>query len=372
MRADIIVIGAGTVGAAIAYGLARKNMRVLVLDGDDGDFRAARANFGLVWLQGKGSNMPAYQLLTRSSVELWPDFNAELADLTKTDIQYERNGGLTICLSETEFDNRRNNLQRLHNQLGGEEADWTMLDRGELEKLMPKVKLGAEVRGASFGRRDGHANPLRLLAALLDGLRRHNGTLRTAAKVQGIARDGDGFTVTFASETASAPRIVIAAGLGSPALAQQVGLAIPLRPQRGQVLVTERLAPLLPLPCSGLRQTSDGTVMIGATHEEKGFDISTTSSAAADLSARAVRIVPSLGRATLVRQWAGLRIMTPDSYPIYTQSESHPGAFVALCHSGVTLAALHATLIADAIASGALPASLDVFHQRRFDVPKAA
>jgi glycine/D-amino acid oxidase-like deaminating enzyme len=112
--------------------------------------------------------------------------------------------------------------------------------------------------------------------------------------------------------------------------------------------------------------------MIGATHEEKGFDISTTSSAAADLSARAVRIVPSLGRATLVRQWAGLRIMTPDSYPIYTQSESHPGAFVALCHSGVTLAALHATLIADAIASGTLPASLDVFHQRRFDVPKAA
>ena len=64
---DIIVIGAGTVGAAIAYGLARRKLRVLVLDGDDGDFRAARANFGLVWLQGKGINMPAYQVLTRSA-----------------------------------------------------------------------------------------------------------------------------------------------------------------------------------------------------------------------------------------------------------------------------------------------------------------
>jgi glycine/D-amino acid oxidase-like deaminating enzyme len=64
--------------------------------------------------------------------------------------------------------------------------------------------------------------------------------------------------------------------------------------------------------------------------------------------------------------------MTPDSYPIYAQSEAHPGAFVALCHSGVTLAAVHAVRVADAIAAGVLPDSLDVFHQRRFDVPKAA
>ena len=54
MHPDIIVIGAGAVGAAIAYGLARKRLRVLVLDGDDGDYRAARANFGLVWLQEIG------------------------------------------------------------------------------------------------------------------------------------------------------------------------------------------------------------------------------------------------------------------------------------------------------------------------------
>ena len=83
--------------------------------------------------------------------------------------------------------------------------------------------------------------------------------------------------------------------------------------------------------------------------------------------------MPALAGATLVRHWAGLRIMTPDSYPIYAQSEAHPGAFVALCHSGVTLAAVHAASVADAIAAGALPETLStVFHQRRFDVPKAA
>ena len=82
--------------------------------------------------------------------------------------------------------------------------------------------------------------------------------------------------------------------------------------------------------------------------------------------------MPALADVALVRQWAGLRIMTPDSYPIYAQSPSHPGAFVALCHSGVTLAAVHAAELAEAIASGSLPATLDPFHQRRFDVPKAA
>ena len=95
-------------------------------------------------------------------------------------------------------------------------------------------------------------------------------------------------------------------------------------------------------------------------------------SAAAALSAKVLRWLPALSEAKLIRQWAGLRIMTPDTYPIYAQSQSHPGAFVAVCHSGVTLAAAHASLLADAIAAGRLTPSLDPFHERRFDVPKAA
>jgi glycine/D-amino acid oxidase-like deaminating enzyme len=372
MQPDVIVIGGGTVGAAIAYGLAARRQRVLLLDGDDGDFRAARANFGLVWLQGKGMNMPAYQRLTRSSVALWPEFATELTEITGINLHYEQNGGLAFCLGEDEFEKRRLQLQRLHNQLAGEEADWEMLDRAALAKLLPRAQLGPDVAGASFGRRDGHVNPLRLLAALHAGLIHHGGMLRSQAKVREIRRDGEGLRLSFGSEQVTAPKLVIAAGLGSQALARQVGLEILVRPQRGQVLVTERLAPFLPLPASGLRQTGEGTVMIGATQEEAGYDVSTTGEAAAKLSRKTVRTVPALADVALVRQWAGLRIMTPDSYPIYAQSPSHPGAFVALCHSGVTLAAVHATVLAEAIASGGLPASLDPFHQRRFDVPKAA
>ena len=84
------------------------------------------------------------------------------------------------------------------------------------------------------------------------------------------------------------------------------------------------------------------------------------------LSANAIRRVPAISKARLVRQWAGLRIMTPDGHPIYAESDRHPGAFVALCHSGITLASAHASILADAIIAGQLPASLSEFHPRRF------
>jgi glycine/D-amino acid oxidase-like deaminating enzyme len=373
MNFDAVVIGAGMVGAAIAYGLASRRVRVLLVDGDDRDFRAATANFGLVWSQGKGIDMPAYQQLTRDSVDGWFDFAAELEAAASIELQYERNGGLMLCLGEAEFEARRARMLRLQSQSDGAERDWEMIDRSALVKLLPRISLGPQVTGASFGHRDGHANPLRLLAALHAGFLRKSGQLRSGCTVRSVqAASRDSFSIDVGVDRVSAARVVIAAGLGSKALAAQVGLDIPIRPQRGQILVTERLESFLPLPLHSLRQTREGTVMIGTTHEEAGFDAAATCDAAATLSAKAIRWIPALSEVTLVRQWAGLRIMTPDSYPIYAQSPSCPGAFVATCHSGVTLAPTHAALFAEAVVAGRLPSPLEVFHHRRFDVPQAA
>ena len=369
MQADIVVIGAGTVGAAVAYGLVKQGARVLVLDGGDRDFRAAHANFGLVWVQGKGLGMPAYQQLTSDSVDAWRGFGDELEDTTQLDLQYENNGGLVICLGEAELEARRTLLMRLHNQMSGE-RDWEILDRKHVAALIPGVKLGPEVTGAGFGRRDGHCNPLRLLAALHSGIAKYGGAIRGGCPVHSLQSNGKGaFTVGFGETTVSTSRVVIAAGLGSKALAAQVDMDLPVFPERGQILVTERLEPWLPLPMSGLRQTQDGTVMIGATQDGEAFDTSTTITSATTLASRAIRRIPALGQVKLVRQWTGLRIMTPDGHPIYAESESHPGAFVALCHSGITLAAAHATVLARDILAGNLSRYFDAFHHRRFDVP---
>ena len=101
-----------------------------------------------------------------------------------------------------------------------------------------------------------------------------------------------------------------------------------------------------------------------------GFDLGTTSDGAVRVTRKALRILPDLARAKLVRQWACLRVMTPDGNPVYASSVSHPGADIATCHSGVTLASFHAGAYADALANSVLPGSLRIFHHERFNVPK--
>lgn len=370
---DAIVVGAGVVGSAIAYGLARQGWRVLVLDGADGDLRAAKANFGLVWVQGKGFGQPAYQQLSRRSAALWATFAQELTADSGIEIDYRANGGIHFCVGQTQWEQRAEKLARWHEQLPGQASCTEMLDRAQLQRLFPKAQFGPEVSGASYGRMDGHVNPLRLLAALQRGLQVHGGTLRTNSPVSRIAPlAGGGFSVHVGAQRFEAPRVVVAAGLGSSALGPMVGLDVPLRPQRGQLLVTERLAPILPLPASGLRQTVEGTVMIGVTQENVGYDLSTTTTAAARMSRQAGRILPALRQAQLVRHWSCLRVMTPDGCPVYAESAHYPGAWVALCHSGITLAAFHAGPLAAAVAQARIPDELQIFHHGRFNVPQTA
>jgi len=369
---DVVVVGAGMVGSASAYGLLRLGQRVCVLDGGDGDFRAALANFGLVWVQGKGNNMPAYQRWTGLSSDLWPEFAHELEDLSGISLEYERKGGLSYCLGEKEYAARAEHLRALRVQAPDCSADVELLDRAALDRLLPGLHLGRDVTGASYCPRDGHVNPLRLLSALHLGIERLGGSLRRNHEVTALAARDGGFRVRAGAETLEAGKVLIAAGIGSGELARSVGIDVPLRPQRGQILVTERLAPFVPLPSNGIRQTADGTVMLGSTREEVGLDRGTTARHGAAMAARAIRIFPVLKQANLVRQWSGFRVMTPDSYPVFSRSRQHRGAFLALCHSGVTLAAVHARVLAGDLVSGSPSPHSSPFFDRSFDVPKAA
>ncbi|WP_444814825.1 NAD(P)/FAD-dependent oxidoreductase [Variovorax davisae] len=368
---DVIVAGAGMVGAAVGYGLAGLNRRVLMLDGSDTDLRAAKANFGLVWAHGKGINDPAYQRLTIQACEAWPEFAARLEEETGMALAYERKGGLHFCLSDADLSARAAQMDVWHAQTPDLAPSAHVLNRDELIRRFPSMRLGAEVAGATLGDLDGQVNPMRLLAAMLAAYLRRGGALRSNHAVTAIhPLPGGGFEVVAGGFRARAERVLIAAGLGSSALGPMVGLDVPLRPLRGQILVTERLAPLLPVPASGLRQTGEGTVMIGVTQEDVGFDLSTTTEGAVRMTRKALRILPDLAKAKLVRQWACLRVMTPDGNPVYASSVSHPGADIATCHSGVTLASFHAGAYAEALASGGLPDSLRIFHHERFNVPK--
>ncbi|MCC2610960.1 MULTISPECIES: FAD-binding oxidoreductase [Rhizobium/Agrobacterium group] len=369
MDADVIIIGAGVVGAALAYGIARKGHKVLVLDGKDRDLRAARANFGLVWVQGKGSDTPAYTDLTLQSSDLWPTFGEELAEAAGSRVDYSRRGGLAFCLSEADYKARTALIERTHNRQT--EAYTEMLERPALERMLPAVTLGNAVVGASYCKLDGHTNPLQLYAALLGAVSALGGQVRFRNPVTAIKPISGGFQVDTPQGNIRARRVIVAAGLATPGLTDPLGLVVPLHAERGQILVTERLAPMLPLPASGLRQTAEGTVMIGTTNE-KAFDTGVTMQSAIKLARRAQRIIPALGSVRLVRQWSGLRVLSPDKAPIYAESTRHAGLFAAVCHSGVTLAAAHAAIVGPAMAEGRLPQNLAAFSNGRFNVQKCA
>jgi glycine/D-amino acid oxidase-like deaminating enzyme len=369
-RYDAIVIGGGLVGSAIAYGLARAGLTTALLDEGDVAFRASRGNFGLVWVQSKGEGAPHYQRWTRGSADQWARLAAELADKTGIEVGYRRGGGVHLCLGDEEFDQRRQRMERMRREAGNLGFEYRMLDHRELADLLPGT--GPAVTGASWTPYDGHANPLRLLRALHRGFVDYGGGyIPNAQVVDAVPAPGD-FRVVAAAGELRAPKVVLAAGLGNAGLAPLFGLNAPVRPQRGQILVTECAQQLMPIPTTTVRQTEEGGIMLGDSQEDVGFDTSQKPAVMQAIARRAVLSFPWLRELQIVRAWAALRVMPPDGLPIYDQSQRFPGAFTVNCHSGVTLAGAHANVLAPMIAAGILDPWLDLFSGERFDVSAAA
>lgn len=371
-RHDAIVIGGGLVGAAIACGLAEQGLDTLLLDEGDIAHRASRGNFGLIWVQSKGLGAPYYQRWSRLSAAEWPALAAALAARTGLDTALEQPGGLHLCLSEEEFAARAARMERMRAEAGNLGFEYRMLSRAEVAERLPGI--GPAVVGASWTSYDGHAGALTLLRALHAAFRDLGGTYRPNAAVAGLDAAPHDFRVTASGATARAPRLVLAAGLGNAVLAPMVGLAAPVRPERGQILVTERARPILSMPTVNVRQTAEGSLLIGESKEDAGFDSTTQiPSVMRDMAKRAVLGMPWIAELNIVRAWSALRVMSADGLPIYDQSARFPGAFTANCHSGVTLAATHARMLAPMIVAGALAPELLPFSADRFgDVRTAA
>lgn len=367
MRAkELIVVGGGLVGAAIAYGASRSGAAVTMLDQGDVAHRASLGNFGLVWVQGKGTKSPSYARWTRDGVKLWPALARELLELTNVDVGLRQPGGFWIGFTDADVMAREAMLSKIHATVG--EVPFEMLDYTALKALLPAI--GPTVVGGSYGPLDGHVNPLKLLLALHAGLRARGARVVSGVEITHIRcrEPGSAFEVKGQDgQVWPAQRVVLAAGLGNKDLAEQIGLNAPVFPKRGQVLITERLKPFLSYPTNKARQTEEGSVQLGSTTEEVGLDDNTTVSAIESLAKRAVATFPALSSVRLVRAWGSLRVMTSDGLPIYHESPSCPGAFVATSHSGVTLAAAHAFVIGPWMAGqGVAPDVASDFSGDRF------
>lgn len=361
-----IIIGGGVVGLSVAYGLLKHGQSVTVLDGADDDFRASRGNFGLVWVQGKGVNAPHYSLWSRQSAELWRDFAEELLSETGVDVAHSNEGGIEYFTDEKKLEQHVADLTGLRKQLHND-YPFEVLEHSALRLRVPQI--GPKVIGGVYTTMDGHTNPLYLLRALTIAVRKAGGTIRTATKVVDvIAKDRDFAVQCSDGSRLSGDSLVLAAGLGSRDLGQKLGFNAPVRPQQGQVLITERLPFFLRYPSGTLRQVNEGGVQIGASKSESGLNDTEDMATTAKLAQHAIDIFPHLGKVKLLRSWAALRIMSPDGLPIYQHSRTYSGASFITCHSGITLSASHARLIPKWILKHNTAPDVSEFSEDRFHV----
>ena len=368
MDHDYLIIGGGLVGAAIAYGISRSNHRILVLDEGDQAFRASRGNFGLVWVQGKGADHAAYAQWSGYAADLWPDFNQSLCHESGVDIDYHRPGGMEFCLNEEDWQARSDEMANVHRHTDGK-FQYQMLDHDALKKRIPQI--GPEVVGASFSPQDGHVNPLFLLRALHQQMMSNGVSYQSGSHIDRLDFRGGEFIAHCTNTSFTAEKIVLCAGLDNQRLGNMLNISVPVEAVRGQILISERVQPFLNYPTLNVRQTREGGLQIGDSHEHVGFDDGTYGKVIAHIAQRAVRMFPHLENLQLVRAWGALRIMTPDGYPVYQQSIKLPGAYAISTHSGVSLAAAHAGPVADWIQGKQGHPLIQYFGSERFDVAVA-
>jgi len=335
---DWIIVGGGLVGSSIAYGLIQKQpeLRILVLDGGDTDHRASVGNFGLIWVQGKGHEFPAYANWSLQGADLWPPFAHQLSHKSQIDIAYQRQGGLEFALSQQQLNALSEEMAAMAHHTRGA-FQYTMLDHDAALALQPG--LGEAVAGAAYSPQDGQVNPLYLLSALHKANQLSGVEYQSRCTVENIEVVAQGFKVA----EVCAKHIVLCAGLDNQRLGKQLDMHLPVRPVKGQILITERAtAGTLTYASPQLRQTAEGTIQIGGSHEHSGLDDRSSLEVMQTIADSAIALMPDLAHLQLVRSWGALRVMSPDGAPIYQRSHKYSGAFGVCCHSGVSLAAAHA------------------------------
>ena len=364
---EITIVGGGVVGLSVAMGLLDAGHRVQVLDGVDSDMRASQGNFGLIWGQGKGWNFAPYAKWTYAALAKWPAFGRRLTDLSGMDIAVEQNGGFEFFTNADEMDEFAGMLANQQAHLGNR-VNHEILTGDEVRRQIRGI--GRDVVGASFSQTDGHVNPLRLLRALRLAVKALGGRITMDAHVTKITpATGGGFDLTLADgQQIGTGKVILSAGLGAMKLAGDLGFKTRIRPQRGELLITEKLGERLPFLSSTIRQVDEGGIQIGGTKADAGMDDSETLNVMAGLAKHAVAVFPALADVRVVRAWGALRVMSPDGFPVYAQSQRHSDAYLVTCHSGVTLAPLHASTLADWIENTTNAPDLEAFDEHRFSL----
>ncbi|MGE0814134.1 MAG: glycine oxidase ThiO [Vicinamibacterales bacterium] len=362
---DVVVIGAGVVGAAVAFELASAGHRVLVLDMRRPGAGASQASAGILapWVEGHHST--ALRTLGLRSLDAYEGFVRTVVARSGIAVEFRRAGTLEIAVDDADVARLRQSAATL--EAAGVAAEW--MDGARARALEPV--LGPHVIGALKIPSHAVVNVPALTAASAGAAIAAGARVQTGLTVTAVERDADRVLVRTTQGELRATHVVLAAGSWSAALAPDGAVAPPVRPVRGQLLHIKTAPGAVGHVLWGadvyLVPWADGTVYVGATSEEVGFDERPTAAGVSGLLARTVALAPGLAGATFVEARAGLRPGTDDSLPFIGPSDVLPGLVYACGHfrNGALLAPLTATLVAALIGGSTADPALPLLAPSR-------
>lgn len=349
---DVIVVGGGVIGLAVAHALAREHLRVTVVERGRVGQEASWAAAGYLSFQGS-SNQPGPRLdLTRASFLMYESWIAELGERSPTDTGFWRCGLLELCLTDAEAGEAQDRAR--WQRAAGYRAEW--LDAATTRGRHPHLAPGLPVQGALLCPEVAQVRPPRLLKALTASALHQGVEIREYAPVSGITRSGDRVTgVSLAGgEALHGPVVVNAAGSWAAQIAPEMAL-MPVKPVKGTVVLLEVPASpvreLLVSSQGSLYPRADDKLLLGATLEDAGYDKRVRLDALRGLVQQATDLLPALGAASLVGAWAGLRPFSHDNLPYLGPVPGLEGAYAATGHyrSGILLAPITGVLLRDMI-----------------------
>lgn len=351
---ETIIIGGGVIGSSVAYHLSQSQAGgIAVIEDGFPMCGTSGATQAWVWVHTK---TPAwYCELSFYSAQLYRDLHHKIGN-----IEYRRTGGLAPFYTEKERDAAKA-LVKSQAEAG---IDIAVLDREEVLRREPA--LSKAILGATYSSVDGNVNPLRLVQQYMRVARNQGVTYEFYNPVTSIEREQSAFVLEARSGTFVCKNLVITAGVYASTIGKMLGINIPVRPVRGQVLITEPLAPLLQHTLVGMRQTVNGEMLVGYSQEEAGFDRRTNLDVLNQTAQLGMKLLPALARAKITRSFAGLRPMPQDGHPIVGRVPGIDNLYVAVMHSGVTLSPLIGTLMSELIQNGETSISIDKLSISRF------
>jgi D-amino-acid dehydrogenase len=358
----VIIIGAGILGASTAFHLALAGAEVTIAEAEL-EGRATAAGAGIVCPWVSGANDPAFYRLYVAGARYYAELVPLLAEHGEADLGYRRVGALVVSEDASELAASERELRRRRGATP-EMGEITLLASRETRALFPP--LCADLSGlhvANGARVDGR----RLTAALLRVAQRL-GTRMVMARAEPLVRCSRVTAVRLGADVVEADCVIVTAGAWAASLLRPLGLALPIEPQRGQIVhlllpghETDHWPVILPPGGHYLLAFEAGRIVVGATRESgAGFDFRVTAAGQAEVLHQALRVAPGLGAATVVETRVGFRPVGPDIRPMLGAAPNLPGLTIGngLGAAGLTIGPFAGRLLADAVLGH--PALLDL------------